>query len=320
MNSQQMVELANTLKFEPKAFEKVLKLSELLQAIFEDNYLRSRLVLKGGTALNLFWLTLPRLSVDIDLNYIGSPKKEIAIEERPQIHQAIGQKAKVLGIKPIKNAKEYAGGKFKFQYLSYTGKEDLIALDINYIFRIPLFLVQEKVCCISSATKHLVNIPVLDFHEIAAGKISALLSRNASRDIFDLVEIFRSTSFIDMDKLAIAITIYLGASRNATEALKKEKFDIAPEEYNQKLFELLPINSPYKHSLDNLSRDFKEAFNQIPLLSHNQRKFIEMLELEGQIQPELVCDNKDIQEKIAMHPGLLWKVQNVLEYKKKNKF
>jgi len=29
-------------------------------------------LLKGGTALNLFLLDLPRLSVDIDLNYIGA--------------------------------------------------------------------------------------------------------------------------------------------------------------------------------------------------------------------------------------------------------
>ncbi|MCG2795115.1 MAG: nucleotidyl transferase AbiEii/AbiGii toxin family protein [Actinomycetia bacterium] len=35
-----------------------------------------KLVLKGGTALNLFYLDMPRLSVDIDLNYIGAAGRE----------------------------------------------------------------------------------------------------------------------------------------------------------------------------------------------------------------------------------------------------
>jgi hypothetical protein len=34
------------------------------------------MVLKGGTALNLFVLDVPRLSVDIDLNYIGAADRE----------------------------------------------------------------------------------------------------------------------------------------------------------------------------------------------------------------------------------------------------
>ena len=37
-----------------------------------DPILTERLALKGGTALNVFNLALDRLSVDIDLNYIGA--------------------------------------------------------------------------------------------------------------------------------------------------------------------------------------------------------------------------------------------------------
>ena len=52
--------------------EKVVQLIGLLNEIFDNNYLKNRLVLKGGTALNLFYFNLPRLSVDIDFNYIGA--------------------------------------------------------------------------------------------------------------------------------------------------------------------------------------------------------------------------------------------------------
>src|ERR1700751_5858058 len=58
--------------------EKVLRLLDLLQAIADDSVLSSRVALKGGTALNVFQLPLDRLSVDIDLNYIGAlPRAEI---------------------------------------------------------------------------------------------------------------------------------------------------------------------------------------------------------------------------------------------------
>jgi hypothetical protein len=47
-------------------------------------FLKQRIVLKGGTALNAFVLHLPRLSVDIDLNYIGSSDREVMLAERPK--------------------------------------------------------------------------------------------------------------------------------------------------------------------------------------------------------------------------------------------
>lgn len=51
--------------------EKVLRLTDLLEMVYEDRHLSKHFLLKGGTAINLLWLDLPRLSVDIDLNYVG---------------------------------------------------------------------------------------------------------------------------------------------------------------------------------------------------------------------------------------------------------
>lgn len=61
--------LANETGYQSGTLEKVLRLLDLLQEIARDPILSGRLALKGGTALNVFYLTLDRLSVDIDLNY-----------------------------------------------------------------------------------------------------------------------------------------------------------------------------------------------------------------------------------------------------------
>lgn len=57
--------------FRPDTLEKVIRLLDFLTQINQDDFLKDRLVLKGGTALNLFVFDIPRLSVDIDVNYIS---------------------------------------------------------------------------------------------------------------------------------------------------------------------------------------------------------------------------------------------------------
>lgn len=63
--------------FRPEVLEKVIHLLNLLTVFQRHPALSTRLALKGGTALNLFCFDLPRLSVDIDLNYMGCVLREV---------------------------------------------------------------------------------------------------------------------------------------------------------------------------------------------------------------------------------------------------
>ena len=65
---------AEATGFRSDVIEKVAYLLGLLEAIRSHPFLKGKLVLKGGTALNLFIFDAPRLSVDIDLNYIGTER------------------------------------------------------------------------------------------------------------------------------------------------------------------------------------------------------------------------------------------------------
>jgi predicted nucleotidyltransferase component of viral defense system len=73
LSKTSLLDEAAATGFRPDTLEKVIRLLDLLTQINQDNFLTDRLVLKGGTALNLFVFDMPRLSVDIDVNYIGSP-------------------------------------------------------------------------------------------------------------------------------------------------------------------------------------------------------------------------------------------------------
>ena len=61
-------------------FEKVLHLKDVLNYLNEEEYLRDHLLLKGGTAINLAVFNLPRLSVDIDMDYTPNDTKEEIVE------------------------------------------------------------------------------------------------------------------------------------------------------------------------------------------------------------------------------------------------
>jgi Holliday junction resolvase len=61
---------AAALDFTRDTFEKVCRLTEFLKYFEGHPLLAKHLALKGGTAINLTLLTLPRLSVDIDLSQL----------------------------------------------------------------------------------------------------------------------------------------------------------------------------------------------------------------------------------------------------------
>ena len=72
ISKERLETVAETTGFRAEVLEKVIHLLNLLDGFRSHPFLNNRLVLKGGTALNLFYFNLPRLSVDIDLNYIGA--------------------------------------------------------------------------------------------------------------------------------------------------------------------------------------------------------------------------------------------------------
>lgn len=89
VSREKLLAEAATTGFNPIILEKVIHLLHLLERINRHPNLTGKLALKGGTALNLFYFDLPRLSVDIDLNYIGAVNREDMRAERPTIIETI---------------------------------------------------------------------------------------------------------------------------------------------------------------------------------------------------------------------------------------
>jgi predicted nucleotidyltransferase component of viral defense system len=80
---------AEELGYVRDTLEKVYRLADILEYLNTNPLLRESLALKGGTAINLTIFNLPRLSVDIDLDYLKADSKDDMLQNREVINSTI---------------------------------------------------------------------------------------------------------------------------------------------------------------------------------------------------------------------------------------
>ena len=170
--------------FGAEPLEKVFRLMALLDALNSHPFLKTRIALKGGTALNLFHFEVPRLSVDVDLNYIGAVDRDTMLAERPKVEQAVQAVCSREGLTIKRVPTDHAGGKWRLTYIGAKGGPGNLELDVNFMLRTPLWPCVTKDCHAVGSVRA-APVRVLDLHELTAGKLAALLARSASRDVFD---------------------------------------------------------------------------------------------------------------------------------------
>jgi len=218
MSKETLIKSARAQFYKPEILEKVLKLLEVLEQFSEVPFLNERLALKGGTALNLFHFEkIPRLSVDIDLNYIGSVDIETLKSERLKINEAIFKIMRQSNFDLDRNPGRHAGGKMVWCYSSVLGQKGNLEIDLNYMYRKPLWPIQHLPSKLT--LENSIAIPVLDIHELAAGKLAALFDRQASRDLFDAHYLLKY-SRLDKEKLRLSMIVYLAIGNVLLENIR----------------------------------------------------------------------------------------------------
>jgi predicted nucleotidyltransferase component of viral defense system len=312
--AEEIQEHAASLGFRPDALEKVFRLLSLLNALRSHAFLRPRIALKGGTALNLFLFEMPRLSVDIDLNYVGGADRAAMLEDRPKIEQAIQAVCarERLSVKHMPS--EHAGGKWRLSFVNTAGSSEKIEVDLNFMLRVPLWpvsIVDSRVLGPAVAKQ----IAVVDWHELAAGKLAALCSRNASRDLFDVREILRRAD-IDRAKLRLAFVVYGGLNRKDWRTVRTDDITAEAFELKRELVPMLRVGFRPKDNeittwTETLVRETRELMALVLPLDAHEREFLDRLNDAGDIVPELLTKDHAMQSIIREHPGLRWKALNV---------
>lgn len=319
LTESDILPIAEKTGFRIEMIEKVLLLINLLNNLNSHPFLKRKWVLKGGTALNLFLLNLPRLSVDIDINYTGETERERMLVERPGIEQAVQAVFSREGFIIKRLPQEHAGGKWRLGYQSITGQPGNLEVDINFMYRQPLY-------DISIDSSHpfgnfvAKKIPVLDLHELAAGKLAALLSRGQARDLYDCYQIL-SMHGIKNDYLRIAFVVYGAMNRKDWRTVSIENLDFDIAELSRQLMptlniEILKKNTSPAQFGKKLLNNCKKAISAVLPLKDTEIQFLNHLLDNGEIVPSILTSDKTLRRKIKKQPLLEWKALNVKQYKK----
>lgn len=310
-------QIASTSGFRPDVLEKVIHLLNLLNALNSHPYLKNKFALKGGTALNLFVFKLPRMSVDIDLNYVGAVTREDMLRERPKIEEAFHAVFSREGFNVKRMPEDHAGGKWRLTYSSFTGQSGNLEVDLNFMLRQPLWDVKFM-------DSHPLNeyqakgIPVLNVHELTAGKLHALFTRHQGRDLFDAHQLFHHFKF-DKKSLRTAFLAYGACSRRDWRTIKIDNINFEIKELKRMLIPVLSADALGKgqdssHFAKKLVAECRDHISTLLPFSKDEVEFLDGVMDRGIIQADLITSDEDLKARIMTHPMLLWKIQNVCKH------
>lgn len=306
--------------FRAEILEKAIQLLNLLENLCSHPFLKGRLALKGGTALNLFVFDLPRLSVDVDLNYIGSAGREAMLEDRPKVERAVEAVCRREGFAVTRIPEEHAGGRWTLRYESATDEGGNLEVDLNFMFRVPLW----PITTLDSrplGSYRATGIPVLDIHELAAGKLAALLSRHASRDLFDAHRLLAETQ-LDAERLRLTFVVYGAMNRKDWRTVSVEDVGFEARELREQLNPVIRRNRPQDAGqidrwAKTLVRECRHALDAVLPFTKPESAFLDRILDDGEIDPSLLTTDRDLAERITSQPLLEWKALNVRQHKGK---
>ena len=184
-NKGQLGQMAKQYGFVRDTFEKVLRLKEILIYLNTDEYLHEHLALKSGTAINMTIFNLPRLSVDLDLDFTPNLPLEDMEKARKKVTKMLESYMTEEGYF-LSGSSRYSHSldSMLFQYQNAGGNRDNIKLELNYSLRSHIFApVERKV--VTDIFEEDVMVRTLEPIEIFAAKANALMSRAAARDLYD---------------------------------------------------------------------------------------------------------------------------------------
>ena len=303
---------AKQLGFIRDTFEKVSRLADILEYVNTNPLLRNDLALKGGTAINLTIFDLPRLSVDLDFDYIIPNSKEEMLENRRVINLSIDRYMLSEGymISP-KTKNPHSLDSWVYEYTGSSGNHENIKLEINYSLRSHVF--EAEIRTITTGLFPLEHrVKCLAPVEIYGSKINALLTRAAARDLYDVRNMIQHSLFDKSTEEILRKCIVFYAAISAKKINKF--FDTnAIDSITNRIIktDLLPvIKKDDDFELESAKKLVKEFISYLMVLTKDEREFLEKFE-NGQYLPELLFEDRKILERLKNHPMATWKTRRV---------
>jgi len=295
--------VAGETGFRVGPLETVFRLVQLLGGI--DERFGDEFSLRGGTALNLLHLDVPRLSVDVDLDYVGAADAEVAQRRRPELLAELEALARASGYEVTHERASYAMAHLRLAYRGVSGRPAQLKLDVNFLDRVPVLSPERR------PVRHpfgddlpAVEMQTFALAELAAAKTIALVRRALARDLFD-VAMLADLPGVDDDLLRTALVVR-GAGYPPPSPV-----DYSPQIVQQvrtvrwRSEVLALVRRPIPVTLDAAREAAVRFVERATSFADGQREFLRRLDA-GELRPELLGD---IGDRVARNPALLWRLR-----------
>ena len=255
----------------------------------------------GGTAINLFYKNMPRYSVDIDLTYIPITDRRTSIDvintHLTQLKQMIERT--VPGIKVV-----HKPDVLKLQ-CSYEGA--MVKIEVNGTKRGIIGATGDHMLCARAQNEFQMGCKarIVSFSQLYGGKITAALSRQHPRDLFDC-KYMEIDNFKDVkDGFMLCL---LGSDKPIIESLRPNSID--QTEALEKQFAGMS-DVPFSYA------DYEDArINLVKMVNDNldsaDKDFLLSFEVGNPIW-NLCCAGD-----LSAYPSIRWKQQNIIKLKEIN--
>lgn len=306
-SKKQIEQYSNETGFIKNYVEKVVRLLDVLNYIFFESSFKDKLILKGGTAINLVYTNLKRLSVDIDLDYCGSLEKDITFSDRKILEEEL-DKYMLKEKYEISNDSRSSFILFSriYKFKNAFGNNDTIKVDINFLDRVHAYPIKTTTVCYFDKT---VTLKTPNIEELFGMKINALIDRSKPRDLYDAAFLVNNTKLFDKDMLRKAVVFYLSLN-NVFELNDSsfKRFDSIT--YYKVKKELWPVlKKEERIDLEKTKSDVTNLLKDLLVLTENEKQYLFEFS-KGNYKPSLLFD-ESIANKIENHPMAKWRLSNI---------
>jgi predicted nucleotidyltransferase component of viral defense system len=291
--------------------EKVFRLCDVLRFLNAHPTTSDCLALKGGTAINLTVFNLPRLSVDIDLDFAVECSRDEMMSARAIINGDLLNFMFSQGYALSPNTKNpHSLDSWVFYFQNAGGNRDHIKIEINYSMRHHVLPIVKKT--VNVEFLELANeLNTLSTVELFGGKIKALIERTAPRDLYDVQNMLqhRVINETEQDLLRKIIVFYLVLGSKKKVELPFNFENINALKYNQIRAHLMPVlKKSERFDFEAAKEAVIQYLTKLMAFTDSEKMFIENFN-KGVYQPELLFEENDIIERIKEHPMAVWRTK-----------
>lgn len=305
---QELLDIAEKNNFLLLNVEKVLRLTNILNMINSSKW-GKMLVLKGGTAINIFMLDLARLSVDIDLDFTNDCSREQMLTSREELKEYLIAALENEGYKYNDKSRFYHSlDSYIFNYATVSNSIDSLKIDINYSNRIHVL---NEIDDNSMVFNNQVSFKRLDDIELVSTKLTALILRTTPRDLFDLYNLFSLKQY-DNDLIRKIALFYISLSSDFPVSIEELIEDCIRKinniNYNQLRATLIPvIHTKTKYDFELIKEVVVNFIQNIFKLTDEEKLFIDNFNHKQFCQNLLFEDRVKVE--LSNHPMVIWKTK-----------